>query len=183
MAHRVVADNVRPGDVVVDATLGNGHDTLFLARCVGNSGKVYGFDVQQDAINATHGRLAGAGVAEQVYQLHLEGHENMADYVPEEVQAVMFNLGYLPGGDKRRITQLVTTLLALQRALELLSPGGVVTVMCYPGHEGGEAESEAVSNLLSSAQREGFALECFERDGTGAASPFLLVARKTASSR
>ena len=177
-AHRAVADVVRLGDVVVDATLGNGHDTLFLARCVGNSGQVFGFDVQQQAIRSTGKRLAEADIAESVCQLYLESHAKMGEHVPEGVRAVMFNLGYLPGGDKAMITRVDTSLAAVTAALSLLAAGGVLTAMCYPGHEGGSQEALAVKNLLAGISRECFDVELIERDGASASAPFLLVAKK-----
>jgi len=177
-AHRAVADVVRLGDVVVDATLGNGHDTLFLARCVGNSGQVFGFDVQQQAIRSTGKRLAEADIAESVCQLYLESHAKMGKHVPEGVRAVMFNLGYLPGGDKAMITRIDTSLAAVTAALRLLAAGGVLTVMCYPGHEGGSQEALAVKKLLAGIGSESFDVELLERDGASASAPFLLVAKK-----
>ena len=177
-AHRAVADVVRRGDVVVDATLGNGHDTLFLAQCVGSGGQVFGFDVQEEAIRSTVKRLAEAGIAESVCQLYLESHAKMGEYVPEGVRAVMFNLGYLPGGDKVMITRVDTSLAAVARALGLLAAGGVMTVMCYPGHAGGGEEALAVKGLLAGIGRESFDVKLLEREGASASAPFLLVAKK-----
>ncbi|MDQ4076040.1 MAG: 16S rRNA (cytosine(1402)-N(4))-methyltransferase [Chloroflexota bacterium] len=143
----LVARVLREGDRAVDATVGNGHDTLFLAEQVGASGKVYGFDVQAAALEATRMRLQAAGLAERAHLFHL-GHEQigklLAEMGVEQVQAVMFNLGYLPGSDKSVITRPETTLPALKGALDRLAPGGLLTVVLYPGHEGGQRESDAV---------------------------------------
>ena len=144
LAHLIVGALVQPGDWVVDATVGNGHDTAFLAACVGPSGRVFGFDIQAQAITAARQRLG----AETAVTLHQIGHELMAEILPREahgrIGAVMFNLGYLPGGDKAIITTTDTTLTALVIALNLLRVGGVVTVLLYPGHAGGGDEAAAV---------------------------------------
>lgn len=133
--------------MAIDATIGNGYDTLFLARQVGPTGHVYGFDVQKDALAATRQRLEDAG-AEAPVTLIQAGHEAMTAHVPEtsaqQMGAVMFNLGYLPGSDKRCITRPETTLPALDAAVQLVRPGGVITVVLYVGHEGGAREAEAV---------------------------------------
>mgnify|MGYP002626423586 FL=1 len=167
-AHEVVSEAVRPGDTVVDATAGNGHDTLFLARLVGERGKVIAFDVQPAAIESTRRQLEAAGVTERV-ELHCESHTHMASWAEaDSVRAVMFNLGYLPGGDHSLITRTTSTLPALDAAADLLAPGGVLTVVCYPGHSGGAEESEAVRAWIEA--RGG---EVFPQAREGA--PFLVV--------
>ena len=148
LAHRIVATILQPGEVAVDATVGNGHDTLFLARQVGPQGHVYGFDVQEEALVRARRRLEEAGLHERVTLLQ-RGHEHMAEAVPAtwhgRIGAVLFNLGYLPGGsDRTCVTRPETTLPALDAALRLLRPGGVLTVVAYRGHPGGAKEAEAV---------------------------------------
>ncbi|BCJ86770.1 rRNA methyltransferase [Effusibacillus dendaii] len=133
--------------LAVDATVGNGHDTLFLAECVGANGLVYGFDIQSAAIEAASNRLSDARLLQRVVLLEA-GHERLAEMLPQDtkgnLQAVMFNLGYLPGGDKSVITRADTTVRALQTALEWLAPQGVITCVIYPGHPGGAEESDRV---------------------------------------
>lgn len=145
--HQMTTPVVSAGDVVVDATVGNGHDTAFLAGLVGPKGRVIGFDVQAEALDQARLRLDRAGVAAQVTLIHA-GHEALAGHLERagitEVSAVMFNLGYLPGGDKARITRPETTLPALEAALAVLAPGGVMSVVLYTGHPGGPAEAAAV---------------------------------------
>jgi len=141
VARALVAGWVLPGDTVVDATVGNGHDTLFLAKLVGPTGRVVGFDVQAAALAATRQRLQAAG---QSAELHEESHAALPGYVGPGLAAAMFNLGYLPGANKAVTTRREETLPALAAALGLLRPGGGITIVCYPGHEGGDAEADAV---------------------------------------
>lgn len=141
---------VKPGDWVVDATMGNGYDTRYLAERVGEQGRVYAFDVQEQALVQTRARLAE--LAERC-ELHLASHARMAELLPPEaasrLAAVVFNLGYLPGADKSCITQPASTLAALQVAYGLLRSGGLLLVVVYPGHSGGEVEAAAVAGWLS----------------------------------
>ena len=151
-AHEAVASVLREGSLVLDATAGNGHDTRFLAQQVGESGHVWAMDVQSAAVEATRSRLAEAGLGERVTLL-CESHARIHDQVivPKErkLGAVMFNLGYLPGGDHTRVTAAETTLPALEQAADLLAPGGCLSLMAYRGHEGGESEWRAIRAWLA----------------------------------
>lgn len=144
---QLLSTHLHAGDVAVDATVGNGHDTLFLARAVADQGQVYGFDIQQQALDSAWQRLDAAGLAQRVHLYHA-GHETLLLQLPAslhgKVKVIMFNLGYLPGGDKQRTTASATTLAALQQALHLLAPGGLLSVMAYTGHPGGREEAEVV---------------------------------------
>lgn len=174
-AHDLVARFVRDGDHVVDATVGNGHDTRFLASLVGTRGRVDGFDIQAAAIETTGRELQGFP---QV-NLHCLGHERMREVVSGPVAAAMFNLGYLPSGDKTLVTRPETTVAALDAAWELLrAPGGILSVVIYPGHAGGRDESlvvEAWFSRLDPAQhrtlRHGPAFPDQQKQG-----PYLLAA-------
>jgi SAM-dependent methyltransferase len=155
MAHRLAAERIRPGDAVIDATVGNGVDTAFLAQAVGPKGAVYGFDIQQAALDAARARVAAAA-PETRLELYLASHHRMAELLPAElkgrVSAVMFNLGYLPGAEEAKsiVTRPETTLAALDASLLFLRPGGVLTVVVYTGHEGGREEGEAVDEWARS---------------------------------
>ncbi|MFK7909035.1 MAG: class I SAM-dependent methyltransferase [Akkermansiaceae bacterium] len=177
-AHSIVSRLVREGDSVVDATIGNGHDTLFLANCVGLNGRVIGFDVQEEALRATQQRLFDAGISEHAFELHAVSHERMKTYLTDEIAAVMFNLGYLPGSDKVTITQAETTLQALDAALRSLRAGGVLTVMCYPGHDGGDSEAEAVRGWSQGMSDLGHAIDIYRREGSRSTAPFLITLQK-----
>ncbi|GAW92309.1 tRNA (mnm(5)s(2)U34)-methyltransferase [Calderihabitans maritimus] len=152
-AQEVVGRVLREGQTAVDATAGNGHDTLFLAKQVGPGGKVYAFDIQQEALDITARRLRSNGIETQV-DLIRAGHENMDQYVKEPVQAAMFNLGYLPGGDHRCITRPDSTVRAIGKAMELLQPGGIITIVIYTGHPGGREEAEAVEKMAREIPQE-----------------------------
>ena len=133
------------GARAVDATMGNGQDTLWLCQKVGETGRVYAFDVQPEAVARTRQRLEDAGVAHRA-ELNCLGHERMAEVVPGPVDVVMFNLGWLPGAAHAVTTRTETTLLAVNAALGLLKPDGLLTVCVYPGHPEGTRELEALTH-------------------------------------
>jgi predicted methyltransferase len=139
----LLRERVKPGDLVVDATCGNGQDTLLLAELVGSSGRVLGFDIQEAALERTLTSVAAAGFSERVTLVH-GGHERLAEYINEPVQAVVFNLGYLPSGNQEIATRGATTAAALAQAAVLLSSGGVIMIAVYTGHAGGMEEWETV---------------------------------------
>jgi hypothetical protein len=151
LAHARIARHLRVGNLAVDATAGNGHDTLFLAQCVAPGGSVYAFDVQAAALEQTAQRLLAAGLQERVELVHA-GHQNLLQHIPRQwhgrVRAITFNLGYLPGGDKRLITAREHTIPALEQSLATLDPAGVISILVYPGHAGGAAEASAVDTWL-----------------------------------
>ena len=137
-----------PGARAVDATMGNGRDTRWLCERVGTYGRVYAFDVQPEAVERTRALLEADGFASRA-KLYCEGHQNMADFVHEPVDAVMFNLGWLPGAVHAVTTRTETTLLAVEAALSLLNPQGLLTVCVYPGHDEGMRELNALTKWAS----------------------------------
>lgn len=148
-AQLLMADRLRPGDIALDATAGNGHDTLFLAQTVGPEGHVYAMDLQAAAITETHRRLLEAGIPESQFTLIHAGHQTMLQAVAplhhQRLRGIMFNLGYLPGADKNLTTKTVTTLQAVSAALHLLAPNSLLTIAVYPGHEAGAEEQRAIT--------------------------------------
>ena len=147
ISHWWLGEYLKPGMIAVDATAGNGHDTLFLANRVGPSGKVFAFDIQDKALKATSELLKQHGLADRV-ELVAAGHEHLLEYVRQPINAVVFNLGYLPGGDKTIITRPETTVEALKGGLELLVPGGLIVLTVYTGHPGGLNEWESLKELI-----------------------------------
>ncbi|SFJ46796.1 class I SAM-dependent methyltransferase [Thermoflavimicrobium dichotomicum] len=158
-SHLKQVDPAHDPVVVMDATIGNGHDTLFLAEIVHPQGKVYGFDIQPEAISTTTKRLEQANLLD-VVELHLLGHERFDEVIPADLcgklEAVMFNLGYLPHGNPSIITRPDTTITALDKLSEWLAPGGVITLALYTGHPGGQEEADAVVKWASSLPAKSF---------------------------
>jgi len=144
-----VQQEVKPGEICVDATVGNGNDTLFLAALVGPSGRVYGFDIQEAALEITRQRLVENGFLERVCLIQ-DSHACIGKYLkPGTAKVVMFNLGYLPGGDHSLTTLPGSTLQALDAALQLIKQDGLITVVCYRGHEGALTEFTALNEFLA----------------------------------
>lgn len=176
IAKQLISHVLTHGDAAIDATIGNGHDTLFLAQCVGANGKVIGFDVQEEALLSTQKKLLENGAHAQV-TLHLASHEKMKHFIHEKVKAVMFNLGYLPGSDHALITETSCTIAALDAACSLLASGGIITVVCYPGHAGGDEETQAVKDWASRL-KEHYRVRIFEKQNTLRPAPLLLAISK-----
>lgn len=135
-----------PGDVAIDGTAGNGHDTLFLAELVGETGHVYSFDVQKEAIINTQHKLEAANLT-QVSLIH-DGHENLSNYVTQPVSAAIFNLGYLPGSDQAITTHGETTWKAVTDLLSLLKKNGIIILVIYHGHLEGKIERNHLESRL-----------------------------------
>lgn len=148
-AKSLLTSSIENGEMAVDATAGNGHDTLFLANLVGESGHVYAFDIQQEAIDATKKRLEDSGVTNRASVI-LDGHEHISTYIQDEVAGAIFNLGYLPGAAHHVITKGNTTIQALEQLLRLLKVGGIIVLVVYHGHEGGKEERDEVLDYVSS---------------------------------
>lgn len=180
-AHNALADIIFDGDCAIDATVGNGHDTLFLARRVGEQGTVYGFDIQEAALDEAYRRLSEEGLAQRVSLYHA-GHEVMTAALPEsvpgKVKAVMFNLGYLPGGDKQRTTGIATTLAALDQSRTFLTPGGMISVLAYTGHPGGREEAEAVKAWATALSPDFYDVRVvIPKSGAGPAPEWIQIVR------
>jgi predicted methyltransferase len=146
-ARNLLSATVKHGDIAIDATLGNGHDTLFLAQLVGENGRVYGFDIQEDAIFNTRERLETHNLQERV-TLFKQGHETVSNVIPPvhygRVKGAVFNLGYLPGGDKTIVTRPKTTIKAIEGLLDALAPEGIIVLVIYHGHREGAVERDYI---------------------------------------
>ena len=155
LAAETVSRVVQPGDRVVDATMGNGHDTLALCEAVGPAGHVYAFDIQPDAVASTEARLRENGLLDRA-SLFCAGHQTLDEHVPEKVRVVIFNLGWLPGGNHAVTTRWETTREAVEKSLDLLLPMGVLVICAYPGHPEGDREREELVRLLSALPNRHF---------------------------
>ncbi len=144
LVHSFIAEILPKGGQALDATAGNGKDTLFLARQVGTQGRVWALDIQTLALQRTRELLSTEGMLSRVCLLQI-GHENLHQDISEKFNAIMFNLGYLPRGRPDVFTKTDSTIAALDQALGLLLPGGRMSVVCYPGHAEGWRETQAVT--------------------------------------
>lgn len=195
---KLISAAVGPGETVVDATAGNGHDTLFLAGLVGDLGRVIAFDIQEQALENTYKRLEKAGMLKRCTLVN-EGHEQIAAVVQKvhevkaletvqveataqgqsqgdaQVAAIMFNLGYLPSGDHELVTQAETTRKAVLDGLGLLRIGGLMSIVVYSGHEGGAEEADMVEQLTSSLDQKTFAVLKLDFINRNNNSPFLFL--------
>lgn len=139
-AHTLWKELVHPSDIVIDATAGNGHDTVFLSHLV-KSGKIYAIDIQPQALLNTQNKIGPNPCIEYICASHVSFPPSIEK---GSVQLIVYNLGYLPGGDKSLTTLTSTTITSLQNALPLLKPGGAISIMLYPGHEEGAKEEQAL---------------------------------------
>jgi hypothetical protein len=191
-AHNLIREVLQPGDIAIDATVGNGHDTLFLVEQVNPFGKVYGFDIQLAAIESTLTKVGAYRSGERVRSntplpqenliLIQASHADMADRIPAhhhgKISAIMFNLGYLPGGDKRIITLPDSTVTALNSAGRLLSSNGIITVLAYPGHQGGNRETEKVKSWCNQLDGDQFKTDILYSSENNESAPRLFVLYK-----
>lgn len=136
--------HVKPGNLCIDATMGNGHDTLLLSTLAGENGRVLAFDIQKEALSSTAKLLAQENAPEN-YELLLDSHVNMSQYAkPDSVDCIVFNFGYLPGGNHSLATQAETSTAAIYEGLTLLKKGGMMSLCIYSGGDTGFEERDAI---------------------------------------
>ena len=146
--HHFIKDHVQLGDICIDATMGNGNDTVLLSKLVGENGKVIAFDIQQLALDNTKEKLMNEQCPLN-YELILSSHEQMSDYAKEEtVSCITFNLGYLPGGDHTKSTKGESSIKAIETGLELLKKKGMMTICIYSGGDSGFEEKNTVLSYI-----------------------------------
>ena len=172
-----ILTHLKEGDVCADFTMGNGHDTEFLSKTVGENGHVYAFDIQPQAVASTAENLKAAGCPEN-YTLICDSHHKAAEYIHEPIKAGMFNLGWLPGGDKSITTLRETTLPAVQAAVRLLDEDGGILLAVYPGHEEGRAEGELITEFLSTLDRRKICCSKFQIVNSPSSPFFFLIEKK-----
>ena len=174
---RFILAHLRPGDVAVDCTMGNGNDTAFLSETVGPEGRVYAFDIQEAAVESTRAHLQAVGCPENYTLIHAS-HHLIREYVKEAPKAVMFNLGYLPGSGKKQVTTMrETTMEAVKGAVELLANDGILLVAVYPGHEEGRLEGEMLAEYFATLDRRVICCSCF-RIVNSPTSPYFFIVEK-----
>lgn len=179
-AQLAVSEVVGRGDIVIDATAGNGHDTQFLAELVGDDGQVHAFDIQEVALENTARRLAESGLAN--VRLWHHDHAELSDVLPSEltgrVAAIMFNLGYLPGGDKSVITRAESSGEGVFKAAALLKLGGIMTVLAYTGHDGGQSEADRIASILAAFPADEFEIKTVESQPGRSVGPRLFHVKR-----
>lgn len=150
-AKQLLQSVIEKGDIVIDATIGNGHDTVFLAELVGEKGHVFGFDIQEDALTKTTERLMKAELSQRVTLHHL-GHQHVRSTIPVNlhgsISGAIFNLGYLPGGDMSIVTIPDTTISAIEQLMEIIKPEGIIVIVIYHGHQEGQIERDKLMKYV-----------------------------------
>lgn len=142
--HSIIKSQAESGGTYIDATMGNGHDTLFLCQMAGDKGSVWAFDIQKQALEATKALLAEHGYGKNAYLIK-DGHENMDRYfAPQTADVICFNFGYLPGGDHAIATKAQTSVTAVRKGLEILKSGGMMSLCIYSGGDTGFEEKERI---------------------------------------
>lgn len=177
VAHTLLAERVRTARLLVDATAGNGEDTLFLARLSPADACVFAFDIQQRALDETARKLAEASLTDKV-TLVLDDHARLQQYIAGGIEVAVFNLGYLPGGDHAVTTTAATTLAALAALVELLAPGGMAAIAAYPGHAAGCEEETRLRAFLSALPRGDFTACRYAMINHAPVAPVLYVLEK-----
>ncbi|MFY3792255.1 class I SAM-dependent methyltransferase [Ureibacillus sp. MALMAid1270] len=176
-AKYLLSESIEKGEIAVDATAGNGHDTLFLAELVGEDGHVYAFDIQQDAVDATIAQLKENGLEHRATVI-LDGHEHIEKYVTQQIAGAVFNLGYLPGADHSIITKSETTIRAIESLLNLLKINGLIVLVIYHGHEGGKEERDAVIDFVSQLPQKNYNVLRYEFINQKNDPPFIIALEK-----
>ena len=169
--------HLKAGDVAADFTMGNGHDTEFLSKTVGESGKVFAFDIQEMAVNLTRQNLEKAECPKNYTLIH-DSHHNAAKYIDGKIKAGMFNLGYLPGGDKNITTMRETTMPAIEAAISMLDRDAILCIAIYPGHEEGDLEGKMVTEYLSGLDRFTYSIAQIKIINSPTSPYFMIVETK-----
>ena len=157
IAKRICKSKLNVGDIAVDCTMGNGNDTALLCHLVGDKGKVFAFDIQEEAVKNTRKKLQALEILERA-EIIIDGHENIDEYIKGNVRLVIFNLGYLPKGNHHITTKMETTLEAVQKCLDILEPNGIILLIVYSGHEEGKTEKEALESFTSRLNQKEFSV-------------------------
>ncbi|MBQ3202692.1 MAG: SAM-dependent methyltransferase [Clostridia bacterium] len=156
LSHQFMAAHIREGAFCIDATAGKGRDTLFLCRLVGESGRVLALDIQSDAVAQTAALLTGEGMAHRA-QVVQDCHSRLGDYAaPCSADGIMFNFGWLPGGDHNTFSHADTSVAAVRAALDILKVGGVMTLCLYYGRQNGTTERDAILDFLPTIDNRRF---------------------------
>lgn len=152
----IIVSQIEANSIIVDATAGNGNDTLKLARLIGTEGKIYAFDIQKSAIEKTRELLLNEGLYGNNVELIEDSHSNVDLHVKENIDFAIMNLGYLPGGDKSIFTKSESTISFIEQASEMLNPRGLILIVFYIGFIDGADEARAVTEYLTTLDQKRF---------------------------
>lgn len=158
IAHKMIKQMVKPGDFCIDATAGNGYDTEFLCELVGESGKVIAMDIQQSAVDNTKARLAEDGFSARAEVFCMSHSEMDKVAAPDSADCIVFNFGWLPGGDHNVFTRAETSVPAIEKALSVIKPGGLLVLCVYYGRNNGYSERDAIVEYVSSLESRYYAV-------------------------
>ena len=173
-----ILEHLREGEAAADFTMGNGNDTLFLSKTVEESGRVYAFDIQEEALVSTDKFLKDNN-APQNYTLICASHHLAKEYIKEPIKAGMFNLGYLPRSGRKQVTTLrKTTMPAVEAAIDLLADDGVLIVAIYPGHEEGALEGDMLREYFGTLSRFKICASEFKILNSPTSPYFFLIEKK-----
>ena len=145
LSHKLLQERLNKGDIAVDATMGRGRDTLLLSSLVGSEGYVYAFDIQEEAITSTQ-KLLEENNRTNV-KLILDSHHNMKTYV-QNAKCVVFNFGFLPGGDHSIFSHSETSIKAIEASLDIIPSDGFISICSYSGGDTGFEERDALLDYL-----------------------------------
>lgn len=169
------------GDIAIDATVGNGHDTVYLAKKVGEQGHVFGFDIQEQAITNTTERLINEEIVDRV-TLFKSSHDQVTTMIPPEyhgkVKSAIFNLGYLPGGKKAIVTTSSSTIAAVEQMIDLMAPEGIIVLVIYHGHEEGKIERDDLLHYVNELDQQHIHVLKYEFINQKNNPPFILALEK-----
>ena len=177
-----ISEHLSEGEVAVDFTMGNGNDTLFLSRAVGELGRVYAFDIQEEALASTRAHLESSSAPEN-YTLICASHHRVREFVREPFKAGVFNLGYLPRSGRKTVTTMrETTMIAVKEAIDMLLPDGVLIIAIYPGHEEGALEGDMLREYFKTTSRFEICPSEF-RILNSPTSPYFFLVEKSAKAK
>lgn len=176
-ARDLLKQTIKPGDYVVDGTCGNGNDTALLAELVGPTGKVYAFDIQMQAIEMTKKKLTDQNLIKSVTLIH-DSHAHIANYIHNPIQAAIFNLGYLPGGDKQITTTAETSVASIKQLLPLLATNGLLIIVIYHGHPAGKIEKTALEQFAKELPQKSYHVLKYDYINQKNNPPYILAIEK-----
>jgi len=168
-----------PLGVVVDATLGNGHDLVALAKMINGCAPLVGYDIQTEAIANTQKKIKEELTKEEKTNLLIK-NQSHADLIEENIKLIVYNLGYLPGANKAITTQTESTLKSIQLALPRLIEDGLISITCYPGHPEGARELQALKEFAQSLCKKSFCVSFMQWLNRKNAPCLLLIQRNGA---